>query len=189
MLTFKQVKKNIASAFLNEISYVRDGDNDDIIIEIVKNDINNSIFRDKEPTFWDFNGLTENDTLLKIIHDFENIYHIIFKPLFNKYNDYRFENAQDFVYKILKDDFDDFSKSKYRENPENVKLYFKMLDNIYKKNKDLSIFTTKPKHGSLYTDIDSVFNHSGDFVCLYKYGFLKCDYKYDTPHWEVVKLK
>lgn len=191
MLTFKQVKENIASAFLNELSYMSKEINDDIIIEIVKNDIYNSISKNQEPTWWrnDFDGLTENDTLLKCIQDFEPIYSLMFKQLFNKYNDYRFENAQDFVYKILKDHLDEFAKSKYIDSPENVKLYCKMLDNIYKKNKDLSIFKTKPKNGNLWRDFNSVSYNAGSFVALYEYGFLKCDYKYDTPHWEVVKLK
>lgn len=186
MLTFKQVKENIANKFLNELIYMSKEINDDIIIEIVKNDINDSILKNKGPTFWDFDGLTENDTLLKYIYDFEPVYNTMFKGLFTKYNDYIFDNPQDFVYKIIKDYLNDVLKN----HSENVKLYFKMLDNIYKKNKDLSIFKTIPKkQGNIGHSIDVINEYIGDFYALYKYGFLKCDYKYDTPHWEVVKLK
>lgn len=187
MLTFKQVKENIANKFLNEIIYMSKEINDDIIIEIVKNDINDSISKDREPTFWDFDGLTENDTLLKYIYDFETVYNTMFKGLFTKYNDYVFDNPQDFVYKIIKDYLNDVLKN----YSENVKLYFKILDNIYKKNKDLSIFKTIPKkHGNICHSIDVINEYIGDFIALYKYGFLKCDYNFESSKaWPVVKLK
>lgn len=170
MLTFKQVKENIINKFLSEITNMSNEINDDIIIEMVKNDINDKTLWQ---WIWDFDGMTENQKLLICIYDFAPVMNCVFRNIFDKYDDYEFDNPQDFVYKIFKEYLNEYSKDKN----DNYKLYIKMLDNIYNKNKDLRIFTKEPTHQNDY--MHDLFYRVRDKGCKFMQLY-KCLSKYDN---------
>lgn len=105
--------------------------------------------------FYDYDLYVHIDRAISRI-DFINENCILFNKLFDKYNDYEFENADKFIYDILKNDLNDYLKDKSKK----LNKHFKDIDDLYKRNKDLIV---------IFEEWNKPDNKINEFIKLYEF--------------------
>lgn len=105
--------------------------------------------------FYDYDLYVHIDRAISRI-DFVNENCILFNKLFDKYNDYEFENADKFIYDILKNDLNDYLKDKSKK----LNKHFKDIDDLYKRNKDLIV---------IFEEWNKPDNKINEFIKLYEF--------------------